>query len=136
MLTVQFALGGIFALLVWQIWCFVAGLIFQDNEEAVFMATAPIPCLIGLLSWHIVISIKECYFRKKWVRIRLYHGASTFAVTDVYAPKNIAEKFNTDKSQTHYVVIKTCTIIPSKYERYNKKEHSINGWDISPWLIS
>jgi hypothetical protein len=136
MLTIQFALGGIIALLVWQIWCFVAGIIFQDNEEAMLMATAPIPCLIGLFSWRVVISIKECYFLKKWVRIRLYRGASTLAVTDVYAPKNIAEKFNTDQSQAHYVVLKPCTIIPYKHERYNKKEHSINGWDISPWLVN
>lgn len=135
-MTVQFIFDVIMALLVWQVWCFAAGLIFEDNEEALRKATAPIPCFINWLSWRIVISIKECYFRKKWVRIRLYRGSSTLAVTDVYAPKNIAEKFNTDQSQSHYVVLKPCTIIPYKHERYNEKEHSINGWDISSWLVN
>jgi hypothetical protein len=136
MLTIQFAIGGIVALLIWQIWCFVAGFIFQDNENALVLATAPIPCLIGWLSWRIVITIKERYFNKKWVRIRLYRQSSDFAVTDVYAPKHIAKNFNTDQSQSHYAVIMPCVIIPYKYERYNEKEQSINGWEITPWLVS
>ena len=136
MLTVQFALGGIIALLVWQIWCFVAGFIFQDNEEAMQMATAPIPCLISWLSWRAVIAIKKRYFHKKWVRIRLYRETSSWAVTDVYAPKDIAKDFNIDQSQSHYAVIMPCVIIPYKHERYNKKEHSVNGWDITPWLVN
>lgn len=136
MLTIQFAIGGIIALLVWQIWCFVAGFIFQDNENALVVATAPIPCLIGWLSWRIVITIKEYYFRKKWVRIRLYRQSSSIAATDVYAPKHIAKNFNTDQSQSHYAVIMPCTIIPYKHERYDEKEHSISGWEITPWLVS
>jgi hypothetical protein len=136
MLTIQFAIGGIVALLVWQIWCFVAGFIFQDNENALVLATAPIPCLIGWLSWYVVVTIKKHYFNKKWVRIRLYRQSSSIAATDVYAPKHIAKNFNTDQSQSHYAVIMPCVIIPYKYERYNEKEQSINGWDITPWLVS
>ena len=135
MLTIQFAIGGIIALLVWQIWCFVAGFIFQDNEEAMQIATAPIPCFIGWLSWRVVITIKERYFYKKWVRIRLYTESSPYAVTVIYAPKDIAKNFNTDQSQSHYVVIMPCTFIPYKHERYNEKEHSVNGRDITPWLV-
>ena len=135
MLTIQFAIGGIIALLVWQIWCFVAGFIFQDNENALVLATAPIPCLIGWLSWRIVIAIKEYYFRKKWVRIRLYRKSSSIATTDVYAPKDIANNFNIDQSQSHYAVIMPCKIIPYKHTRYKGKEDFINGWDISPWLV-
>lgn len=136
MLTIQFAIGGIIALLVWQIWCFVAGFIFQDNENALVLATAPIPCLIGWLSWRLVITIKKRYFHKKWVRIRLYRQSSSIAVTDVYAPKHIAKNFNTDQSQSHYAVIMPCVIIPYKYKRYDEKEQSINGWKITPWLVS
>ena len=136
MLTIQFAIGGIIALLVWQIWCFVAGFIFQDNEEAMQIATAPIPCLIGWFSWRLVVTIKKRYFRKKWVRIRLYRKSSSIAATDVYVPKHIAKNFNTDQSQSHYAVIMPCTIIPYKHERYDEKEHSINGWEITPWLVS
>lgn len=135
MLTIQFAIGGIIALLVWQIWCFVAGFIFQDNEEALQIATAPIPFLISLLSLYIVLGIKKHYFRKKWVRIRLYRKSSSIAATDVYAPKHIAKSFNTDQSQSHYAVIMPCEFIPYKHERYNEKEHSINGWEITPWLV-
>lgn len=136
MLTIQFAIGGIIALLVWQIWCFVAGFIFQDNENAMVLATAPIPCLMGWLSWRVVITIKKYYFCKKWVRIRLYKESDAYAITDVYAPKDIAKNFNIDQSQSRYAVIMPCTIIPCKYTRYNKKEHCVNGWDITPWLVS
>lgn len=136
MLTIQFAIGGIVALLVWQIWCFVAGFIFQDNEQALLLATAPIPCLIGWLSWCIVITIKKRYFHKKWVRIRLYKEPDAYAITDVYAPKDIAKNFNIDQSQSRYAVIMPCTIIPYKHTRYNKKEHCVNGWDITPWLVN
>lgn len=136
MLTTQFAVGGIIALLVWQNWCFVAGFIFQDNEKAMHIATAPIPCLASWLSWYIVATIEKCYYRNKWVRIRLYKESSAYAVADIYAPKDVAKNFNTDQSQSHYAVIMSCTIIPYKSTRYNKKEHWVDGWDITPWLVS
>ena len=136
MLTIQFALGGIIALLAWQIWCFAAGFIFQDNEEAMQMATAPIPCLIGWLSWHVVIAIKKHYFHRKWVRIRLFRESNPLAVTDIYAPKDIAKNFNTDQSQSHYAIIMSCATIPYKHERYNENEPYTHGWDITPWLVN